>query len=278
MWQRRELLGLGVGACLSGALAGWPAAAARAAGNEASDGAQLAQALYDRPSGQDATSRVEMALSAPGKSTRLRKMVLFRREGEAGATASMIRFIEPADIDGTGLLTLTDADGETDQWIYLPAMRRVRRVDSSRQGGRFVNSDYYFEDLRERKPSKDAHRILGAETVAGVSCQVLESVPLDPESSVYVRRVAWVDPQRLLALRVDLYEDGPDQPTKRLTAGRIEKVQGFWSVMDSTMTDLTDESQTRLQVEKMVYDQGLPESLFSSRALSQERRDRQYRP
>ena len=69
-------------------------------------------------------------------------MVLYRLSGEGGEVSTLIRFTEPADIAGTGLLTLDAADGESNQWIYLPAMQRVRRVDSNRKGGRFVNSDY----------------------------------------------------------------------------------------------------------------------------------------
>lgn len=69
-------------------------------------------------------------------------------------------------------------------------MQRVRRVDSNRKGGRFVNSDYYFEDLRDRKPTMDTHRVIGRETIAGVACEVLESVPVEAGNSVYLRRVS----------------------------------------------------------------------------------------
>jgi hypothetical protein len=288
--SRRALLaGLG-GAVLPALLPLVPARALAAAG----DGLALARRVHARADGQDVSSAVTMSLGEEGKQPRVRKMVVYRSNGEKGEksnnsensergdVATLIRFTAPADIDGTGLLTLDAADGATNQWIYLPAMQRVRRVDSNRQGGRFVNSDYYFEDLRDRKPSADTHRIAGLEKLSfGVSdtlCEVLESVPVQADNSVYLKRLAWIEPKSLLPLRLDFFERQSDQPSKRLLVTRREQVQGYWTVMDSTLTDLQTGHQTRLAVEKVLYDRQLPASLFTSRALADERQERGFRP
>lgn len=265
---RRTLL-TGLGMTL---LPAWPAFAA------ADDGLALAQRVYNRPDGKDVTSVVTMLLGQEGKPPRERKMLVYRANGQKGDVSTLIRFTAPADIEGTGLLTLDAADGVTDQWIYLPAMQRVRRVDSSRQGGRFVNSDYYFEDLKDRKPTADTHRLTGREKVGDTLCEVLESVPVQADNSVYVKRQSWIDTKSLLPLRMDFFERQPDQPSKRLLVGRREQVQGYWTVMDSTLTDLQTGHQTRLAVEKVVYDRQLPASLFTSRVLAEERQERTHRP
>ena len=241
-------------------------------------GLALAQRVYDRADGQDATSSVTMSLTEEGRSPRVRSMVLYRLSGEGGEVSTLIRFTEPADIAGTGLLTLDAADGESNQWIYLPAMQRVRRVDSNRKGGRFVNSDYYFEDLRDRKPTMDTHRVIGQETIAGVACEVLESVPVEAGNSVYLRRVSWIDPVSLLPLRVDFFEKDAEQPSKRLEVVVRDQVQGYWTVMDSTLSDLRSGHRTRLVVERIAYDRGLPTRLFSSKALEDERGEKEFRP
>lgn len=241
-------------------------------------GLALARKVYDRADGEDASSVVMMALTEEGRSPRERSMVLYRRNGAEGEVSTLIRFTAPADIEGTGLLTLDAADGESRQSIYLPALQRVRRVDSKRKGGRFVNSDYYFEDLRDRKPAMDVHRIVGREPIDGVACEVLESVPVEAGNSVYLRRVSWIDPASLLPLRIDFYEKDPAQPAKRLTVSAREQIQGYWTVTDSTMTDLRSGHRTRLKVERIVYDRSLPERLFSSRALEQERMEKEFRP
>lgn len=241
-------------------------------------GDQLAQRIYDRPDGKDATSTVTMALIEKGRSPRVRKIILYRLDGKAGEVSTLIRFTEPTDIEGTGLLTLDLADGDSNQWIYLPAMERVRRIDSNRKGGRFVNSDYYYEDLRDRKVNMDVHRIIGRETVGGVACEVLESVPVKPGNSVYARRISWIDPATLIPMRIDFFEKREDQPSKRFLVTKREKIQSYWTAIDSTLTDLGNEHQTRLTVEKILYDRRLPTHLFTTQVLEDERAEGSYRP
>lgn len=241
-------------------------------------GSSLAQRVYDRPDGSDATSAVTMSLIEDGRSPRVRTMIVYRLSGADGEVSTLIRFTEPTDIEGTGLLTLDAADGASNQWIYLPAMQRVRRVDSNRKGGRFVNSDYYFEDLRDRKPSMDEHRVVGRETIGEVECEVLESIPVEAGNSVYRRRLSWIDPKSLLPMRVDFYEKDVATPSKRLVVAAREQVQGIWTVTDSTLTDLDSAHQTRLVVNRILYDRELPARLFSSKALEDERAEKAFRP
>lgn len=241
-------------------------------------GSQLAKRVYERPDGNDVSSVVTMMLTERGHSPRLRKMVLYRMDKKAGEVSTLIRFTEPADIEGTGLLTLDPVAGDSNQWIYLPALERVRRIDSNRKGGRFVNSDYYYEDLRDRKVDKDEHRIIGHESVGGSVCDVLESRPTDARNSVYVKRVSWIDPGTMLPMRIDFYEKREDQPSKRLMVDKRDKLQGYWTVMDSTMTDLNNGHQTRLILERVVYDRGLSSRVFTTRVLEDENAEREFRP
>lgn len=241
-------------------------------------GDQLAQRVYDRPDGKDATSVVDMILTEKGRSPRVRKIILYRLDGKAGEVSTLIRFAEPTDIEGTGLLTLDLSDGDSNQWIYLPAMERVRRIDSNRKGGRFVNSDYYYEDLRDRKVNMDSHRVIGRETIGGVACEVLESIPVKPDNSVYTKRISWIDPATLVPMRVDFFEKREEQPSKRLLVTKREKIQAYWTVMDSTLTDLGNEHQTRLTVEKILYDRNLPTRLFTTKVLEDERAEGSFHP
>lgn len=241
-------------------------------------GEQLARKVYDRDNGKDATSLVSMMLIEKGHSPRLRKMITYRQDKKAGEVSTLIRFTDPADIAGTGLLTLDTSAKESNQWIFLPAMERVRRIDSNRKGGRFVNSDYYYEDLRDRKVAQDSHRIAGRETISGVVCDILESVPVEPGSSVYMKRITWIDPTTLLPMRIDFYEKRDDQPSKRWLLGKKGKIQDYWTLLDSTLTDLDSGHQTRLTVDKIIYDRRLPARLFTSQALEDEHFEQEYRP
>ena len=241
-------------------------------------GLQLAQRVYDRPDGKDATSVLTMTLTETGHAPRVRQLISYQLRRKPGEQAVLTRFTEPADIAGTGLLTLDHVRSETDQWIFLPALDRVRRISASRKGGRFVNSELYYEDLRDRKPTQDEHRIIGREVLNGVTCDILESTPTTADNSVYLKRVSWIDPNTLLPLRIDFYEKNLNEPSKRILVKKSGKVQGYWTVLDNVITELASGNQTRLTVSKILYDRRLPPQLFTTQALDDEGVEEEYRP
>lgn len=244
----------------------------------ADDALALAQRVHDRPNGRDLTTLGRMVLTEKGRAPRIRELVTYRLDRSGGETANLIRFLDPEDIAGTGLLSIDKADGSTDQWLYLPALDRVRRISSDRKGGRFVGSDLYFEDLQERKPARDRHRLLGRQTENGILCEVLESVPLDPKDSVYVKRISWVDPETAIVQRVDYFEKDPNTPSKRWLLRGKKRNQGYWTLTDSRMIDLQSGHETRMVVDAALYDQRLPARLFTIQALADENLESEFRP
>jgi hypothetical protein len=241
-------------------------------------GIALATRVYNRPDGNDAASRAHMILSEKGHKPRYRKLYTYQLDKDNGESWTLVRFTEPADIKNTGLLTHNFPTKDNNQWIYLPALDRARRIAASRKGGRFVGSDLYYEDLQDREVNQDHHKILSKDKVNGVATAVLESIPVDADNSVYSKRVSWIHEKTLLPLRVDYYKAGNDKPVKRLKVRKIKKIQGFWTVVDSTVTDLKSGHQTRMLTKAIVYDQSLPDKLFSRQALSDKSHEVQYRP
>jgi hypothetical protein len=241
-------------------------------------GLELAKRVYERADGKDAATLARMILAEPGQSPRERRLYSYAADRGTHERWSLMRFIEPADVEGTGLLTIDYPGDENDQWLYLPALDRVRRIASSRKGGRFVGSDFYYEDLRDREPEMDRHTIAGKSKVGKIPCTQLVSVPVDPDNSVYSKRVSCIHPDILVPLQVEFYEGRSERPTKRLSARRLKKIQGYWTVLDSRMEDLESGHTTRLVTEAIKYDQGLPDRLFNRQALSDDRMEQQYRP
>jgi len=242
------------------------------------DAREVAQALYERPGGQDLTTLSRMELAEKGRSPRVRELVAYRTKRAGGESAHLIRFTEPTDVAGTGLLSIDKADGSNEQWLYLPALDRVRRIAGDRKGGRFVGSELYYEDLQERQPSRDRHRLVGRDVVDGVACDLLESVPLDKADSVYRKRVSCVDRATALALRVDYYEHDDAAPSKRWLLVAKKKHKAYWTVTDSRMIDLASGRETRMVVEEALYDRKLPAKLFTSQTLADENLEAEYRP
>ncbi len=244
---------------------------------ELTDGQALAEAIYDRPDGNDAVTRGRMTLSGEGRRERVRETYEYRLDGERGESWNLIRFTSPRNIADTALLVHNHPGGDVDQWLFLPAAQRERRISSENRGGSFVQSELYFEDLEDREPHKDHHRIVGEDSYEGTPVTLLESVPVDPDNSVYSKRLSWVHEETLIPLRIDLYE-GRDTPSKRLTVQAILDIQGYWTVMRSTMMDLRSGRMTVLEVDEVMYDNDLPRDLFTTRGLTDPERARPWRP
>lgn len=248
--------------------------------NEASNraGEALAQKIYDREAGDDMSALVVMQLKKKGKKPRQRLLYSFAKEPKDSERWSLMRFIKPQDINKTGLMTLDHSGEESDQWLYLPALDKVRRISSSRKGGRFVGSDFFYEDLKDREVGMDYHLFKGQSKVGKIKCQVLVSTPREVSNSVYSKRVSCIHSKILVPLRVDFYKKGRRKPIKRLRARKIKKIQGIWTVLDSTMYDLKTGHQTQLFTKRIKYNQGLPDGLFTQQALSDDSKERAYRP
>lgn len=253
-------------------------AGAALADRTSEQGLILAKQVYDAPRGKDFAGRAIMTLREKGARPRSRDMLVLRVEKGPGERWSLTRFLKPADVRGVAVLTRDHPGDKSEQWLYLPALGRVRRISAGRKGGRFVGSDIYFEDLRDREVEMDRHRYLGKRKLGKIVCKVLESVPVDPDNSVYTKRVSWIHPASLLPLRVDFYQARSKKPMKRLQARRIRKIQGIWTVTDSVMKDLESGHRTRVRYSRVKYNQELPDSLFTSRALADERAGLVYAP
>lgn len=248
------------------------------ADNASDAGRKLAQAVYDAPNGDDFASRARMTLTEKGRAPRKREMYTLRIDRGGGERWSLTRFTKPSDIDGVGLLTRDYPGDRNDQWLYLPALDRVRRVSSSRKGGRFVGSDIFFEDLRDREVDMDRHIFKGVGKLGKLKTKVLISEPVDAGNSVYTRRISWIHPKTLIPLRVDYFQAHSKRPVKRLSVKRIKRIQGIWTVLDSAMTDLKTGHVTRITQTAVKYNQGIPERLFTSQALADDSAEARYRP
>lgn len=254
------------------------AESALASEESVSAGTALAQRVYDRENGRNASSRGVMVLEEKGRPARERKLYTYRLDKGKGDIWSLVRFVSPADISGVGLLTLDHPGDNSDQWLYLPELDKSRRVSSDRKGGKFVGSDIYFEDMQDREPSMDWHNLTGRQVFQNQPCEVLESTPRKADNSVYSKRIGCVHLPSLIPLWVDFYRDGKQEPSKRMVVNRFDKVSGIWTVLESTMSDLEKGTQTRLRIEKVVYNGNLQESLFSRQALEDQAVEKAFRP
>jgi outer membrane lipoprotein-sorting protein len=173
------------------------------------------------------------------------------------------RFTSPANIEGTAFLTWENKDAEDDQFLYLPALQRVRRIVSSQKSNQFVNTDYTYEDLQSREVEKDVHTILREESYQNYDCWVLESTPKDEDDDTqYGKRIIWIVKDDYLPIKTEFY-DKNSHLIKVLSAKRIKQIDGIWTIVEAEMQDLEREHRTLMRTTDITYNAGIPDRVFT---------------
>jgi len=194
--------------------------------NPEQKGLELAKKIDAYNDGYESeTSVLEMVLiNAHGDRT-TRKMRSQQIEQAGDGDRSRIEFEWPADVKGTRMLTWTHKQGSDDQWLFLPAINRVKRISSNNKSGSFMGSEFAYEDLGSQEIEKYRHKYLGDEVLDGRKTWKLERVPTDKESG-YSKIVSWVDQEYMQPLKAEYY-DRKGELLKTATFAGYQK-QGKW--------------------------------------------------
>ncbi len=224
------------------------------------------QSAYNRDDGADLYSRIKMILIDKNGHTRERLLEMDTKDYGAKRKGS-IEFLEPGDIKGTVFLSWENEGKDDTQYLYLPALGRARRIVSSQKDLRFVNTDFTYEDMQRRLPSKDTHSRLGDDLFLGFDCYVIESIP-EKDSSQYKKRIHWVDKNSFLIVRT-LFYNKKDEKIKEFQVNAMEQIDGYWTAMKTTMIDFKDEHKTVLESLEVKYNQGLDDDLFTLRRFKE---------
>ena len=234
-------------------------------GKDPISGTELAQRVYDRDTGDDSVSQLIMELISKSGRKRVRGLTTYRKD-YGSLRKQLIRFGSPADIEGTGFLSLEKEGGDTEQFLYLPALRRTRRIVSSQKDHRFVNTDFTFEDM-ERRPVEDSdHRIAGQKRIDGKDCWVLESRLRKKADSQYSMIKSWVAKKINVPLLARYY-DKKGNLIKEYRVVKLENIQGIWTEMEVVMDDLIKKHQTIMRTGKIVYNTNLQDNIFTRQNL-----------
>lgn len=118
---------------------------------------------------------------------------------------TLMVFDSPLDVKGTAFLTFSHKQGSDDQWIYLPALKRIKRVSSANKSGSFMGSEFTYEDLSSPEVEKYTYKYLRDEAYKKRKCFVVERYPVDKNSG-YKRQIVWVDQQEFIPWKIDFYD------------------------------------------------------------------------
>ncbi len=185
---------------------------------------------------------------------------------EKDGDKSLVIFDVPRDIRGTALLSYSHILDPDDQWLYLPALKRVKRISSSNKSGPFVGSEFAYEDITAQELKKYSYKWLRDERCGELECFVLERRPLY-EKSGYTRLVTWYDKGEYRMQRVDYY-DRKDSLLKTLTFSNYKQYLGkYWRAHDLFMVNRQTGKKTRLMYGKYEFRTGLEERDFTRNRL-----------
>lgn len=179
---------------------------------------------------------------------------------------SIVLFTSPPDVDGTALLSHAKILEPDDQWLYLPALRRVKRISSRNKSGPFMGSEFAFEDFTGQELNKFTYKYLKVEPHGEFLCDVIERVPRYEYSS-YTRQIIWIDQKLLVARKVEFF-DRRNEHLKTVIFENYQQYNGlYWRPHIARMSNHQTEKSTVLEYEDYQFKIGLTERDFTRAVL-----------
>ena len=233
----------------------------------AQDAAAIIERSRNRIQSETVSTRFRMTIRGRGESVSERQMDQYSKKDNSGNNRSVIVFGEPATVRGTRFLTIENQSGPNEQWIFLPSLGRVRRIAAAEGSSSFVGTDFSYDDLAstDRRTNLDNHSIIREEILNNRACYVIESIPIDTAYQ-YSRMIQWIDRENYVPHKVELY-DRRGNLTKLLEIIDLREVQGRLTPTVTRMTSLSAGTSTTLNVVNLIYDDPIPESVFTTNFL-----------
>jgi hypothetical protein len=194
------------------------------------------------------------------------KMRVRSKRGADDLSKSIIFFNHPEDIKGTGFLVLERKDGDDDQFLYPPALQRVKRIRSDQRGKSFMGTQYSYADLQSRDLDEYAYRKLPEEKLGPFDCYVIESTPVDAEGKQYSRILSHVRKDNYVPLRVQMF-DTRGRLHKVLSTEKVRVIDGKFVVTSSTIRNKRNNKATQMVVTDIDTKVEFEDTIFTQQSL-----------
>jgi len=218
----------------------------------------------------DFTGSTKMTLTNKQGQSSVRLMRNRTLEGTTDGDKALIIFDNPRDVKGSAVLTWTHKDGPDDQWLFLPALKRVKRIASKNKSGPFMGSEFAYEDLASQEVEKYNYLFLRDDQLDGHPCYVIERDPVDPNSG-YSTQTVWIRKDRLTQEKVEFY-DRKKSLLKTLTFNNYQQyLEKFWRADSFFMVNHQKGKKTLLEWKDYSFANGLKEKDFHQSQLKRAR-------
>ena len=238
---------------------------------------EIMQKVKDRDTGNNSVSDLEMILIDSKGNQRVRKIRSYGRDSLSNPedSESIMFFLSPADVKGTGFLTYDydDSSKDDDQWLYLPALKKVKRIAASDKSSSFMGSDFTYADMSSPNIEDYDYKIMQETDVKGDKVWQIESIPKTEEEierTGYTKSVIFVRKDNFVVIRGVNWVKKGDR-LKYMDIKKLEQIDGIWVSTEVTMTTKKGkqtEHTSIIRSSNLKFNQQLEEDLFTQRRLS----------
>jgi len=229
-------------------------------------GLQIVENVYNRPTGNDQTADLTMSLVNSRGDERVRIINQFLKDF-GDMEKKIMFFVSPADVYNTSFMNWSydEVGKDDDQWIYLPALKRVKRISSDSKSDYFMGSDFTYDDLGDRHPSSDTHKLLREEEIDGEMCYVVESTPKE-EEYMYSKTITWIVKDKWIGKKKEFYDED-DELLKTLTVKESVTLKDVIVITISEMHNVQSDHKTIMKLENVQVNTGVSDNKFTERMM-----------
>ncbi len=228
---------------------------------------EVVQKSMNLDQGRSVSAKTRIQVFENGEKTRDREM-LYRRKWIDGLEHVVVNFNSPADIKGLALLIANQKNGDSDQHLYTPSFRRIRRIRGSLKSQEFADTDFSYEDMERRDVNDSDHELETHEQVGDRPCYKIVSTTKKKVRSQYGKVIAWIDEETFLLRKMEVYGwDG--KLLKTLKSVKSDLVSGVWTQLELQMENHSKNRKTNYRVSEIEYDKNLDDHIFTTNSLGQ---------
>lgn len=234
---------------------------------------EIVKKVNSRNEGKHVIQNFDMLLTNKKGKTQSRKTIIYRKDYD-GERKSMIVFQSPTNVKGTGFLSFDyhDNSKDDDQWLYLPALKKTRRISASNRGDYFLGTDFTYEDIKlgSKMSVHDYNgNTIKTEVIDGKKCYLIESKPKNDKIKKelgYSKVQTWVDSE-IWMVRKAKYWDEAGNLLKTSNVSSIQKIDGIWTIQKLEAVNHKTGHKTTITFSNVDYKTSVEDDLFTEESL-----------
>ncbi|MEA2077755.1 MAG: outer membrane lipoprotein-sorting protein [Candidatus Marinimicrobia bacterium] len=199
---------------------------------------------------------------------RIRKTAMASKEYPGKIEKRIIRFMEPADVKGMGMLIVDNDDREDDMWVYIPANRQSRRIVSSEKSKSFMGSEFSNADMSAPNMNDFNYQILGEEVISGQLCWKIEMRPINTNKEDeygFLRKISWINKSDNILTQSEYY-DFDDELHKTLSIleyREMDKINHKFIITNMKIDNLQNGRSSDMVMDQVIFNPNVPDKYFT---------------